>query len=83
VYKRQIYALVFSPRKNAEIAGWKIEPVEILLLTMSISLIILGVAVGLNPGLLTPAGESLTARGVEKYVEAYLNARRSLGGPYG
>jgi multicomponent Na+:H+ antiporter subunit D len=82
-YMKPIYALVFSPRKNAEMAGSKIEPVEILLFTMSISLIILGVAVGLSPGLLTPASDSLTAQGVEKYVEAYLNVRRSLGGPYG
>uniref|UniRef100_A0A7J3XZV0 Cation:proton antiporter n=1 Tax=Thermogladius calderae TaxID=1200300 RepID=A0A7J3XZV0_9CREN len=82
-YMKPIYALVFSPRKNTEIAGSKIEPVEILLFTMSISLIMLGVAVGFNPGLLTPASDSLTAQGVEKYVEAYLNVRRSLGGPYG
>jgi hypothetical protein len=80
---KPIYALVFSPRKTADMAGSKVEPVEVLLFTMSISLIVLGVAVGLNPGLLTPAGDSLTAQGVEKYVEAYLNVRRSLGGPYG
>jgi multicomponent Na+:H+ antiporter subunit D len=82
-YMKPIYSIAFSFKKGAPVTSPRVELVDVLLVAMSASLLVLGLVLGLSPGVFSQPALSLTQQGVEDYIRAYLETRKSLGGPYG
>ncbi|WP_440059647.1 proton-conducting transporter transmembrane domain-containing protein [Thermogladius sp. 4427co] len=81
-YIKILYSIVFSVGKRVK-QKVVVEPVEYMLFAIAVGLLVLGVLFGLDPGLFSPASNSLLKEGVDNYIAAYLNARKALGGIYG